>query len=263
LFLKHFFAKCISWRALHFQRLSRPIAKQKNGVAKDGALAITVCLPDGGKNFRIVDVDLPPVLLNCVDQQGGTMSTNTNQTADITNGSQATCLKSTVERLFCEAPDRDQKRLRQNPVDGEVWHPDENQIESEKLRAWRALIAQEHFAVTGPPDAQPLPLGFSQRFKAPGLLRKLAGYYSDSLRRLNYDVQKHPCFYDYVCGVMAAYERDELVGFGFASNEEIQNIKNRYPPCTLPGLGPGLIWYPREEFASLKRDFPRSFGGLK
>jgi hypothetical protein len=109
-------------------------------------------------------------------------------------------------------------------------------IEPEGLED-QAQLAREHFAANGPPDAPPLPLSYDERedLKVGGL-STIVALYARSLQNLRYDLEEHPSFVDYARGVMASdYSPD------FINNKE---LLRRYPPRSLPGLGPGLCWQP-------------------
>jgi hypothetical protein len=72
-------------------------------------------------------------------------------------------------------------------------------------RGLRARMAREHFASNGPPDAQPLPLGYAEREDMKiGGLSTIVALYARSLAAQDYDVKEHPSFFDYACGLMAS-----------------------------------------------------------
>jgi len=101
----------------------------------------------------------------------------------------------------------------------------------------RAEAAREWFAVHGPTDLQPLPLGYREREHCQGLsgAHYILKWYARSLAGTHYDVHKHPPFYDFACGVMASEFAPD-----FTKNDE--ELQKRFPPCPLSGLGPGLMW---------------------
>ena len=104
----------------------------------------------------------------------------------------------------------------------------------------KAQFARQHFALHGPSDAPPLPLGYDEResVKCMGPLGKIVGLYARSWEACRYDLELHPSFYDYACGVMAS----EFNGHpGLASDPE---MLRRFPPRTLVGMEPGLYWEP-------------------
>jgi hypothetical protein len=69
----------------------------------------------------------------------------------------------------------------------------------------RALAARKWFDLYGPPEARPLPLGYDEReaLKRGGLPTVVA-LYARSLEGRDYDLEEHPSFDDYACGVMAS-----------------------------------------------------------
>lgn len=113
----------------------------------------------------------------------------------------------------------------------------------------RATPAREHFALNGPPDAPPLPIGYNEREHTKGLgwLGKIVGLYARSLEGRKYDLQEHPSFDDYARGVMASEHN------GFTEMKEDERLKKRFPPRQLKGLGPGLYWGPSDPPARRKR----------
>ena len=110
-------------------------------------------------------------------------------------------------------------------------------------RGRRARFARKWFADNGPPDIQPLPLGYDEReaLKGGGAPHILA-WYARSLAGRKYNVLEHPLFDDYARGVMAS---EYAPGF-ITKNDE---LRQRFPPRPLDGLGPGLWWEPPEEHA--------------
>ena len=110
----------------------------------------------------------------------------------------------------------------------------------------RAKAARKWFAENGPPDAQPLPLGYGEResLKHGGVDHILA-WYARSLADQNYDVLKHPSFYDYACGVMASPDTHNRV-------REDEQLRKRFPPCPLDGLDRHLYWKPSQPRAQTR-----------
>jgi hypothetical protein len=103
---------------------------------------------------------------------------------------------------------------------------------------YKAQLARQHFALHGPRDAPPLPLGYYEResIKGKSPLNTMVGLYARSWQVCHYDLERHPSFYDYACGVMAS----EYNGWpGLAHDPE---MLRRFPPRELVGLGPGLIY---------------------
>jgi hypothetical protein len=118
----------------------------------------------------------------------------------------------------------------------------------------RARMAREHFASNAPPDAQPLPLGYDERERRKiGGLSTIVALYARSLACQGYDLDEHPSFQDYVCGVMAS----EFIG-GYDRLQKNEGLRNRFPPRLLPGIGPGLCWQPPDEHARTMESWRRS-----
>jgi hypothetical protein len=114
-------------------------------------------------------------------------------------------------------------------------------------RSERAEVARKWFADNGPPDLQPLPLGYREResLKAGGAKHILA-WFARSLAVQDYDVNRHPSFDTYARGVMVS----EFAP-GFIKNDE--ELKKRFPPRKLDGLGPGLQWEPPKGYAKVMK----------
>jgi hypothetical protein len=97
--------------------------------------------------------------------------------------------------------------------------------------AIRAVLARRWHAVNGPqdPDLQQLPLGYHEReaTKREGCAGRILAWYARSLAHNDYDIQKHPSFYEYACGVLA-----QKVG----GSVLFEQLKHRFPPRLLPGL---------------------------
>jgi hypothetical protein len=125
-----------------------------------------------------------------------------------------------------------------NPVTGEGYVHGEDPVEPQKMRARRALVAREWFAINGPADAQPLPLWHGERedLKIGGLPHILA-WYARSLDYLDYDLLAHPLFDKYASGVMASEFAPD-----FIKND--RTLQKRFPPRRLKWLDNGLIWNP-------------------
>jgi hypothetical protein len=83
----------------------------------------------------------------------------------------------------------------------------------------------------------------------------LIGYvfhlFARSLDVRNYDIKEHPYFADYVSGVLweAALPDSELGTLPKA--HQLPELKRRFPPRRLAGLGPGFYWYPPKEHADV------------
>ena len=104
----------------------------------------------------------------------------------------------------------------------------------------QAALARAHFALHGPQDAPPLPIGYDEReqTKRQGPFGKLVGLYARSLENRKYDMSEHPPFDEYARGVMASDHN------GHSELKEDVQLKKLFPPCELSGLGPGLYWEP-------------------
>jgi hypothetical protein len=113
----------------------------------------------------------------------------------------------------------------------------------------RALAARKWFADNGPPDLQPLPLGYNEReaLKHGGADHILA-WYSRSLDGRNYDVLEHPSFDDYARGVMASEHAPDFI----RTEDTTGELHRRFPPRHLYGLGPGLYWDPPKRYVRPK-----------
>jgi hypothetical protein len=142
-----------------------------------------------------------------------------------------------VERLFKERPPLSGQVCR-NPVTDAQYLGGGDPIEPQKRDARRALLAGAHFALHGPADAPLLPLSHGDRedYKRMGGLPTLVALYARSLEAFDYDVERHPSFFDYACGVMAS----EHNGYSFLKEDE--ELRKRFPPRHLAGLGTGLYW---------------------
>ena len=102
----------------------------------------------------------------------------------------------------------------------------------------RARAARKWFADNGPPDLQPLPLGYNEReaLKHGGIDHVLA-WYARSLDCRHYDVATHPSFDEYACGVMAS----EFCPYFIKDDETLQK---RFPPRRLQWLNNAMVWEP-------------------
>jgi len=145
-------------------------------------------------------------------------------------------IKAHVDRLFENAPDL-AGTIRQNPVTGSSWLNGVDPIAPQKLKACRALFAREHFARFGPPDAPPLPVSQDERDSIKfGGLPYLVAVFARSWEGRDYDLE-HPSFVKYACGVMASEHAPDYW-------KDNQDLRRRFPPRRLKGLGPGLVWEP-------------------
>src|SRR5262245_46393248 len=113
-----------------------------------------------------------------------------------------------------------------------------NPATSRKRPRWRPKVARQWFARTAPPDAPPLPLSYEERESLKGGgLPHLVAWYARSLETLNYVVFDHPPFEDYASGVLASPFAPDFI-------KQDEQLRGRFPPTPLNGLGPGLIWSP-------------------
>jgi hypothetical protein len=150
-----------------------------------------------------------------------------------------------VERLFGNPPVYG--TLSRNPVHGGSYVAGIDPIKPQKEAARTALLAREWFRVHGPADAQPLPVSYDEResLKGRALLTHILAWYARSWEGRNYDGE-HPSFADYVSGVL--WEA-ELPDGGFVhlpnfSEQQLRELKERFPPKMLPGMSAGGYWLP-------------------
>jgi hypothetical protein len=159
-----------------------------------------------------------------------------------------------VDRLFEVDRKKYRGQLCSIPVVGGSYVPGQENggvIRSLKKNARAALYAREWFKINGPADAPPLPLSMGEReaLKGGGVPHILA-WYARSLDCRKYDVLEHPLFDDYARGVMASEFAPDFI----TKNEE---LRQRFPPRLLKGLGPGLCWQPPEEHARTMENLRR------
>ena len=123
-------------------------------------------------------------------------------------------------------------------------------------RGRRARFARKWLAINGPPDVPPLPLGYDEReaLKVGGL-KHVTAWYASSLACLDYTVWDHPSFEGYARGVMASEYAPDFI----KKDEELQR---RFPPRTLTGLGPALVWEPPVLHAETMASWQRSHGSF-
>ena len=104
----------------------------------------------------------------------------------------------------------------------------------------RAKEALRWHADNGPPDMQPLPLGYSEREALKdGRPRHILAWYARSLAERHYDVLEHPSFHRFACGIMAS----PIIPPCISENDE---LRRRFPPQPLDGLDSHLYWTPRK-----------------
>ena len=164
-----------------------------------------------------------------------------------------------VDELFSTAHYGENCR---NPVTGAGYVHGVDPIAEQKEAAYRALLAREWFAINGPADAQPFPVSYQERedLKGRGLLPHIVAWYARSLEGREYDVKEHPPFADYVSGVL--WEAELPVG-SFASipnypPDELPELKKRFRPRMLKGMGPCLYWLPPKLHAEIMASVRRS-----
>ena len=165
-------------------------------------------------------------------------------------------IASRVDVMFREAVDS-MYETRTNPVTGSRWVRGLDPIKPQKQAACRALMAREWFAVNAPPDAPPLPLSYGEResLKGGGLPHVVA-WFARSLEAHNYEFCSHPSFEDYARGVMASPYAPDFI-------KSDQQLRGRFPPTPLNGLGPGLMWRPAKTNSCKAGPFsPRQRDGI-
>ena len=110
----------------------------------------------------------------------------------------------------------------------------------------KAKAAREWYAVNGPPDVQPLPLGYSERERCQGRsgAHHILKWYARSLAGLDYKVEQHPQYDEFARGVMASE-------FAPSFTTDDPELQKRFPPCQ--GLGPGLMWKPPERLEQIPK----------
>ncbi len=109
-----------------------------------------------------------------------------------------------------------------NPITGASFVWDVDPIEPQKRDAVLALLAREWFAINA---------------KNARGLTSVVGSYARSLAARDWNLPEHPSFDDFACGLMAWEHTPD-----FIKNDEA--LRRRFPPRSLPGLGPGLYWQP-------------------
>jgi hypothetical protein len=142
--------------------------------------------------------------------------------------------KSKIDRLFDEAADRFEQE-RQNPITGSRF-TGIDPIKPQKQAALRALLAREHFAMTGPEDAPRLPLSYEERENLKdGGLSHVVAWFARSLAAQDYNFDRHPSFVSYARGVLASPHAPDFI-------KKDGYLAKRFPPRSLHGLGGGLLW---------------------
>lgn len=157
-----------------------------------------------------------------------------------------------VDRLFNELDAAQGTNVRNPVTNGEfAWGVDP--IESQKEAARRALTARDWFANNGPPDAPPLPLSDHdvEDYRNARGLKGVVGFYTRSLKMRGHDMQNHPSFDDFACGLMASNS-------GLWGIEHDVQLRRRFPPRPLAGMTRGLYWAPPEEYEETMASYARS-----
>jgi hypothetical protein len=163
-----------------------------------------------------------------------------------------------VDELFAKAR-RHYGECCTNPVTGASYVQGMDRIKPQKEAARRALFNREWFAINGPADAQPLPISqieWEDARRQGDLLHYILGLYARSLDGM--DAREHPPFTDYVSGVLWEAERvNGIIGVlpNFADKAE---LKKRFPPRKLAGIGPGFCWYSPKAYAEVMPSYRRS-----
>ena len=157
-----------------------------------------------------------------------------------------------VDRLFREDPPRYGQQCV-NPVTGGHYLGGLDPIAPQKRMARRALMARIHFSVNGPHDAPPLPLSYGEREDLKiGGLPTIVALYARSLEARDYDLEEHPSFATYAAGILASEHN------GYHGIKEDEQLRKRFPPCPLSGIGPGLYWEPPALHARTMASWQRS-----
>jgi hypothetical protein len=100
----------------------------------------------------------------------------------------------------------------------------------------RAKVARFAFSLDAPPDAPALPLSYAERenLKSGGLPH-LVAWFARSIEAGNYQWWVHPLFADFASGVLASPFAPDFI-------KRDEQLRGRFAPRPLNGLGPGLIW---------------------
>jgi hypothetical protein len=155
-----------------------------------------------------------------------------------------------IDRLFKESHAKYDKLCR-NPVTESGSVRGHDPIGPQKKAARKALHARRAFARIRPPDVPDLPLSHSEREELKvGGAPHIFAWYARSWEARDYDLEEHPSFQDYACGVM----RSEFAPDFIKDDEE---LRRRFPPRPLKGLGPGLYWLPPALHANVMASYRR------
>jgi len=147
------------------------------------------------------------------------------------------------------------------PITGGHYVSGFDRIKAMKELAVRALIARDWFTRNGPPDAPPLPLGYHEREDLKlgrGLLAYILALFARSLECRDYNLEEHPPFAEYISGVLWEAERvDGDIGGLPKYPGELAELKKRFPPRMLAGMGPGFCWLPKKLHAEMMANYRR------
>lgn len=147
-----------------------------------------------------------------------------------------------VEEAFNNATDK-HSAVRRNPYTSASWLAGDDPIAPQKEIAVRAVLARQWFVTHGPRDLQLLPLGYDERERLKhGGVDHIESWYARSLEAREYDVNEHPSFDDYACGVMASQHTSPFI-------KDDEALQRRFPPRRLNGLTSGLLWLPPNGYA--------------
>lgn len=159
-----------------------------------------------------------------------------------------------VERLFRDMPRKCGTNCV-NPVTGGWYVAGLDPVKPQKEKARRALLAREHFSLYGPADAQPLPLSSDEidEMACRGhLITRVVRQFARSLLNRGYDIEEHPSFSDYASGLLWEMDRGNEFIPDYPPNEDAE-VRKRYPPRRLEGIGCGARWLPPKLHAERQR----------
>jgi hypothetical protein len=161
-----------------------------------------------------------------------------------------------VDRLFAEHPPID-GQLCMAPITNAFYVGGDDPVNPQKEAVHRTLLAREWWYVHGPAELQPLPLSGAERdaFCGRTLLAYVFHWFARSLESRKFDIKEHPYFADYVSGVLWENDRpdNELGTLPNYGETQLAELKRRYPPRRLAGLGPAFCWYPLKQHADVMK----------
>ena len=76
--------------------------------------------------------------------------------------------------------------------------------------------------------------------------------FARSLRDLKYDIEEHPSFCDYASGLLWEMDHEDEFIPDHPPNEDAE-LRRRYPPRRLEGIGSGAKWLPPKLHAERQR----------